>query len=126
MTEEHANLVLLSKLNIRDLDASAALFSDDFVWHYFNPKLPDVEGDYTGVDGLKKFFAIIAGKTGGTFKVEPISAMHFGEELVVVHARDTMEFDDNSIALDVAVIWRIVEGKFAEAWDIPSAFTLAA
>ena len=78
------------------------------------------------MDGLRKFFAIVAGKTGGTFRVEPISAMNFGEELVVVHARDTMEFEDNSIALDVAVVWRIVDGKFAEAWDIPSAFTLAA
>jgi len=126
MTEDHPNLALLSKLDIRDLNASAALFSDDFVWHFFNPNLPDAEGDYIGVDGLKKFFAIIAGKTGGTFKVEPISAMPFGEELVVVHARDTMELEDNSIVVDVAVVWRIVDGKFAEGWDIPSAFTLAA
>ena len=126
MTEEHPNLALLSKLDVRDLNASAALFSDDFVWHYFNPKLPDVEGDYLGVDGLKKFFAIIAGKTGGTFRVEPISGVNFGDELVVVHARDTMEFEDNPIALDVAVVWRVVDGKIAEGWDIPSAFTLAA
>ena len=67
MTEDHPNLALLSKLDIRDLNASATLFSDDFVWHYFNPNLPDVEGDYIGVDGLKKFFAILAEKTGGTF-----------------------------------------------------------
>ena len=126
MTEDHPNLALLSKLDLRDLNASAALFSDDFVWHFFNPNLPDFEGDYIGVDGLKKFFAIIAGKTGGTFKVEPISVMPFGEELVVVHARDTMELEDNSIVVDVAVVWRIVDGKFAEAWDIPSAFTLSA
>jgi predicted SnoaL-like aldol condensation-catalyzing enzyme len=125
MTEEHPSLAVLSKLDIRDLDTSAALFSDDFVWHYFNPKLPDVEGDYTGVEGLKRFFATIAGKTGGTFKVEPISAAPFGEELIVVHARDTMELEENSIAVDVVVVWRIVEGKIAEAWDIPSAFTLA-
>ena len=126
MTEDHPNLVLLSKLDIRDLNASAALFSDDFVWHYFNPKLPDVAGDYIGVDGLKRFFASIAGKTDGTFKVEPISVTPIGGELVVVHARDTMELEENSIAVDVVVVWRIVEGKIAEAWDIPSAFTLAA
>ena len=126
MTEDHPNLALLSKLDIRDLDASASLFSDDFVWHYFNPKLPDVEGDYIGVDGLKKFFATIAGKTDGTFKVEPISTTPIGEELIVVHVRDTMELEENSIAVDVVVVWRIVEGKIAEAWDIPSAFTLAA
>lgn len=126
MTEDHPNLVLLSKLDIRDLNASAALFSDDFVWHYFNPKLPDVAGDYIGVDGLKRFFASIAGKTDGTFKVEPISVTPIGGELVVVHARDTMELEENSIAVDVVVVWRIVEGKIAEAWDIPSAFTLTA
>ncbi len=126
MTEEHPNRALLSKLDIRDLDASAALFSDNFVWHYFNPKLADVEGDYIGVEGLKKFFAIIADKTGGTFNVEPISVMNFGEELVVVHARDTMVFESSSIALDVAVVWRIVDGKIAEGWDIPSAFAVAA
>ena len=126
MTEEHPNLALLSKLDIRDLDASAALFSDDFVWHYFNPHLPDIAGDYIGVDEFKKFFAILAGKTVGTFKVEPISAMSFGDELVVVRTRNTMNLEDKSIAVDVVVVWRIVDGKFAEGWDIPSAFTLAA
>lgn len=126
MTEDHPNIALLSKLDIRDLDASAALFSDDFVWHYFNPNLPDVEGDYVGVDGFKKFFAILAGKTSATFKVEPISAMPFGDELIVVRTRNTMNLEDDSIAVDVVVVWRIVDGKFAEGWDIPSAFTLAA
>ena len=126
MTEDHPNLTLLSKLDIRDLDTSAALFSDDFVWHYFNPNLPDLEGDYVGVDGFKKFFAILAGKTSATFKVEPISAMPFGDELVVVRTRNTMNLADDSIAVDVVVVWRIVDGKFAEGWDIPSAFTLAA
>lgn len=126
MTEDHPNLALLSKLDIRDLNTSASLFSEDFVWHYFNHKLPNVEGDYIGVDGLKKFFAIIAGKTGGTFKVEPISATPVGEELVVVRTRNTMELEDTSIAVDVVVVWRVVDGKIAEGWDIPSAFTLAA
>jgi len=126
MIEEHPNLALLSKLDIRDLNASAPLFLNDFVWHYFNPKLPDVEGDYIGVEGLKKFFAVVAGKTGATFKVEPISATPVGEELVVVRTRNTMELEDNSIAVDVVVVWRIVDGKIAEGWDIPSAFTLAA
>ncbi len=126
MTKEHPNLTLLSKLNLLDLDASAALFSDDFVWHYFNPNLPDVEGDYVGVEELKRFFKLIAQETDGTFKVEPVSATPIGDELIVVHARDTMVRKGNSFALDVVVVWRIVEGRIAEAWDIPSAFTLAA
>jgi len=126
MTEDHPNIALLSKVDIRDLDASETLFSDDFVWHYFNPKLPDVEGDYVGVDGLRKFFAILAGKTGGTFRVKPISATPVGEELVVVRTRNTMELEDTSTAVDVVVVWRVVDGKIAEGWDIPSAFTMAA
>ena len=69
MTSSHPNVELLMKLNLRDLDASAALFSDDFVWHFFNPKLPDVQGDFVGVDGLKSFFAAMAGKTEGSFNV---------------------------------------------------------
>lgn len=125
MTNEHPNLAVLSKLDIRDLDTSAPLFSDNFVWHYFNPNLPDVEGDYEGVDGFKSFFAIIAKKTGGSFKVEPISATPVGDELVVVHTRNSMELKERSIAVHVVVVYRIVNGKIAEGWDIPSAFTLA-
>ncbi len=126
MTESHPNIALMMKLNMRDLDASAALISEDFVWHYFNPKLPEVQGDYIGLEGLKEFFGKIAQKTNGTFKIEPVSVTPVGDELVVAHVRDTMEIDDNSIAIDVVVVWRIVEGQFAEAWDIPSAFAMAA
>ncbi len=55
MNEMHSNMALLSALNLRDLSASAELFSDDFVWHYFNPNLPDLEGDFAGIEGLKLF-----------------------------------------------------------------------
>jgi len=125
MTEEHPNIALFSNLNLRDLDASAELFSDHFVWHYFNPNLPDLEGRYVGVEGLKRFFGILADKMKGTFKVEPISATPMGDEFVVTHVRDTMEHEGNSIALDAVVVWRIIDGKFAEAWDIPAAKNIA-
>ncbi len=125
MNKEHPNLALLSKLDILDLDASAPLFSEKFVWHFFNPKLPDVQGDYEGVEGLKKFFERLAERTNGTFKVSAVSAMPIGEELVVVHVRDTMELDGDSLSVDAAVVWRIVGGQLAEAWDIPAVFHLA-
>ena len=125
MTQPHPNAELLSQLNLLDLDASASLFSKDFVWHYINPNLPDLEGDYVGIEGLKDFFGAVAGTTRGTFAVEPISVVPMGPELIVVHVRDTMEFQGNPIALDAAVVWRIVDGQIAEAWDIPSAYALA-
>ena len=120
MSNDHPNMQLLSQLNLRDLDSSAGLFSDDFVWHYTNRNLPELEGNYAGVDGLKLFFKSLAGKTGGTFNVELVTALPIGEEFVVVLVRDTMELDGKSIALDALVVWRVVDGKLAEAWDIPA------
>ncbi|MDJ0629186.1 MAG: nuclear transport factor 2 family protein [Rhodobacter sp.] len=125
MMQDHPNISLLMKLDLRDLDGSADLFAEDFVWHYFNPKLPDVQGDYVGVAGLKDFFGSIGSVSGGTFKVEPIAVIPAGDELVVTHVRDTMDFQNRPIAIDAVVVWRVVDGRFAEAWDIPSAFTTA-
>ena len=115
----------MMRLDLRDLDASASLFADDFVWHFINPNLPDVQGDYVGIEGLKEFFKSLGGKTKGTFKVEPVSVTPIGDELVVAHVRDTLEFDGKSMAIDAVVVWRIVEGRFVEAWDIPSIHTMA-
>jgi hypothetical protein len=38
----HPNIALLSQLDLHNLDACANIFADDFVWHYFNPKLPEL------------------------------------------------------------------------------------
>ena len=123
MTNPHPNVELLMKLMRRDLDASAALFSDDFIWHFFNPKLPDVHGDYVGIDGLKAFFGAMAGKTEGSFNVQPVSVTPVGNELLVVHVRDTMDLEGASLETDAVVVWRIMDGQIAEAWDIPAVFT---
>ena len=125
MNDQHPNLTLLTKLNLLDLDASSELFSSNFVWHYFNPNLPDIEGDYIGIEGLKTFFKTIARKTNGSFKVEPVAVTPVGDELLVVQVRDSMLFEGDTTIIDVVVVWRIVDGKFVEAWDIPSAFVQA-
>jgi hypothetical protein len=36
-----------------------------------------------------------------------------------------MQLGEISIAVHVVVVYRIVNSKIAEGWDIPSAFTLA-
>ena len=123
MTSPHPNVELLMRLDLSDLDASAPLFSGSFVWHFFNPKLPDVQGDYAGVDGLKAFFGAMAGKTKGSFNVQPVSVTPIGDELLVVHVRDTMTLEGQSLQTDAVVVWRIVDGLIAEAWDIPAVFT---
>lgn len=123
MTIEHPNVSLLNRLDPGNLAGSTDLFTEDFVWHFFNPQLPELQGDYRGASGLQTFFEKLAVITNGTFQVEPLSATPVGDELVVVHARDRMTFDDCSVELDAVVVWRIVGGFIAEAWDIPSVYT---
>ncbi|MEO1353076.1 MAG: nuclear transport factor 2 family protein [Cyanobacteria bacterium J06635_15] len=123
MTQEHPNIFLLSRLDIGNLAGCADLFSKEFVWHFFNPRLLNLQGDYVGMAGLQTFFEKLAATTGGTFRVEPLSATPIGDELVVVHARDRMTFEGQPIELDAVVVWRIVDGLIAEAWDIPSVYT---
>lgn len=120
MTADHPNVRLLKQLDLGNLEAMTDLFASDFVWHYFNSKLPDLEGDYAGLEGLQRFFRTLGGKSAGTFKVEPISVTAYGDELVVAHVRDTMAIDGQSIAIDALVVWRVVDGRIAEAWDIPA------
>ena len=125
MNDVHANVSLLKKLDICNLAGAADLFAPDFVWHYFNPNLPEVEGNYEGLSGLEAFFETMGKKTGGNFSVRPISVTDFGDELVVTHVRNSMSLKGQSISIDAVVVWRIVDGRIAEAWDIPSAHTLA-
>lgn len=123
MTSDHPNVRLLKKLDLGNLEAMGDLFAPDFVWHYFNRNLPDMEGDYFGLEGLQGFFRTLAGKSTGTFKVEPMSATAYGDELVVAHVRDTMTLEERSLSLDALAVWRMVDGKIAEGWDIPAIHT---
>ena len=119
----HPNLSIMNKLDIKNLDACVDVFADNFVWHYFNPKRPEIEGDYQGVSGLKDFFAKMKETSKGTFQVNPVDARAVGDDLVVVHACNRLavpEMQGGTIEFDAVVVWRIVNGKIAEAWDIPA------
>lgn len=120
MTETHPNVTLLSRLNLADIEACADIIADDFIWHYFNPKLPDLQGDYAGPKGLQDFFRKLHGRSNGKFKVNPIDIRTVGDELVIVQVRNRMELDAEAFEVDAIVVWRVVNGKLAEAWDIPA------
>ena len=120
----HPNLTLLMKLDLQDLDACADILAEDFIWHYFNPKLPDLEGDYHGIEGLKGFFAKLGEMSRGSFQVNPIDLRAAGDELLVTHVRNRIALEDDAIEFDAVVVWRVVDGRLAEAWDIPSVYTV--
>ena len=128
MTEDHANIALLKQLDQylsnNNIANASNLFSKGFVWHFFNAQLPNIQGDYVGVEGLQAFFEKLAVLTGGSFQVEPVAIIPIGNELVVTHVQDSMTLDGQPIKLDAVVVWRIVNGYIAEAWDIPAIHTV--
>ena len=123
MNTMHPNIAVLQKFNPSNPADAADVIAADAVFHFFNPLLPDVQGDYVGLRGFQDFFEKMAGQTGGTFKVNPMSITPVGDELVVVHTKNTMTFADQQIETDVVVVWRIVEGLIREVWDIPSVYS---
>jgi len=118
MAQEHPNILLMKQLDPSNLAAANDVFAEDVVWHYFNPSLPDMQGDYVGLDGIRSLFETIGQKTRGAFKVQPVSTTAVGDELVVVQTRNTLTIQDQSIALDVVTVWRFVDGRIVEVWDI--------
>ena len=87
MIEEHANVALLKRLDIRNMLAATDLFAKDVVWHYFNPRLPEFQGDYAGLTEIQTFFETIGAMTSGTFKIEPVSMTAVGEDLVFTQTK---------------------------------------
>ncbi|MEM8589707.1 MAG: nuclear transport factor 2 family protein [Pseudomonadota bacterium] len=122
MSDTHPNVALISRLDIHDIAASKDVFAEDAVFRYFNPLLPDLQGDYVGLAGIRAFFQKIGALSAGTFRIEPVSATAVGDELVVVHTRNSLTFDNQPITMDVVVVWRIVNGRVTEVWDIPSVY----
>ena len=123
MAETHPNVALLSRFDPANLAGMAEVLAEDFVWHFVNPQLTDIQGDYVGLTGLQDFFERIQNFSGGTFKINPVSITTCGDELVVVHVKDTMVLEGTPMEIDAVVVWRIVDGKIAEAWDIPAVHT---
>ena len=124
METVHPNMSALAKLNLRDIDACGDILADDFIWHYFNPRLPELEGDHIGSDGLKSFFAKLNEESKSSFQQKLIDARPVGDELVITQVCNRMNLEGNTIEVDAVVIWRIVGGKIAEAWDIPAVNTV--
>lgn len=126
MAQEHPNVSLIRRLDPRDPISTAELFSEDVVFRYFNPLLPEIQGDYVGLSGIRSFFQKIGAISGGTFRVEPVSITAVGDELVVVQTRNSMTFQGRPLTIDVVVVWRVVDGRVTEVWDIPSVYTSVA
>ena len=100
------------------------LFADDFVFHFFNPQLPELSGDHHGLDGLANFFERVEAASDSGFHNEPHSLVPYGDELVVTYATNTVTFGGTMLDFDAIVVWRVYGERIHEAWDIPAINTV--
>jgi len=125
---QQSNLDLVARVGplIRDGFAEAApeLFADDFVFHFFNSRLPELAGDHHGYDGLRRLFEDLGDASDTGFHNEPHSLTPYGDELVVAYATNTVGFGGALVDVDAVVVWRVVDGRILEAWDIPAVNTV--
>ena len=101
-------------------------FADDFVFHYINPQLPDLDGDYHGFDGMADLFEQLEHVSETGFRNVPHSLTPYGDELLVAFATNTLSVGGAEIDVDAVVVWRVVDGQIHEAWDIPAVNTVRA
>jgi ketosteroid isomerase-like protein len=103
-----------------DIGAIKGLLADDFVWHDFNPRRAEGAGDLSGLPEFPDPFSRLAYATGGTFKIETISASPSGDELLVTHVWPKPSSDGTPVEGDAVIVWRTHQGRIAEAWDSPN------
>jgi ketosteroid isomerase-like protein len=105
-------------------DGDQDLFADDFVFHFFNPRLPELAGDHNGFEGLRSLFERLREGSDSGFENEPHSLTPYGDELVVAYATNTISFAGTVLDVDAVVVWRVFGGRIHEAWDIPAVNTV--
>lgn len=127
-TNVDANIELLVRVGelIRSgfADRDDHPFADDFVFHFFNLRLPDLNGDHHGFDGIADLFERLGGLSETGFRQVHHSLTPCGDELFVTFVTNTLTFDGTAIDVDAVVVWRVFGGQIREAWDIPAVNTV--
>ncbi len=100
------------------------LYAPDVVFHFVNPRLPELAGDHHGYDGIRSLFERLEQTSDTGFHNEPHSATPYGDEFVVASATNTVSFGGTALDVDAIVVWRIVDERISEVWDIPAINTV--
>lgn len=100
------------------------LFAESFVWRYYNDHAPDLAGDYHGAEGVREFMQKLGTMMEGSFHVQEAETPYIGDELAVAVARHATTLGGQRMQLEAVVVFRIVDGRIAEAWDIPATYTI--
>jgi ketosteroid isomerase-like protein len=93
-----------------------ALLADDIVWH--EPGHFDYSGDHRGRAAVLDLLARLRAATGGSFHLEARDAVATGEH-VAVTIHWAAERDGRRDAGQELAVYRVRDGRVAEAWFFP-------
>lgn len=99
-----------------DLATLGELFADDIVWHA-GGRSP-ISGDYKGKDEVFGFFAQLAERSGGTFRVD-IHDLLANDEHVVALTKATGQRQGKTLTDSGAQVFHVHGGKVTEQWYHP-------
>ncbi len=99
-----------------DIAALRELLADDTVWHV-GGRSP-LTGDYKGKDEVFGFFAQLAERAGGTFRVD-VHDVVANDEHVVALVKGTAERDGKTLNDNGAQVFHVQGGKVTEQWFHP-------
>jgi len=96
-----------------DMATLGELFADDVVWHSVGRG--PMSGDYEGKDAVFGFFAQLAERTGGTFRVD-IHDVLANDEHVVALVKTSGEHGGKTLADNGVQVFHLKGGKVTESW----------
>jgi len=99
-----------------DMATLGELFADDVVWH--SGGRSPIAGDYKGKDEVFGFFAQLAQRAGGTFRVD-IHDVLANDKHVVALTTGTAEREGKRLSDNGVQIFHVKDGKVTETWFYP-------
>ncbi|WP_084532526.1 hypothetical protein [Arenibacter palladensis] len=118
----HPNIKLLQELNLKDRTSMERKFSKSIIWRFFNPVIPEISGDYKGIDGILKLFQKLEIISFGSFKYESKKHIPIGDELIISHVNSKLQINGTHVGFDTVLVCRIINNKITEIWNIPSVY----
>ena len=99
-----------------DIATLRELLADDIVWHVGGSS--PITGDYKGKDEVLGFFAQLAERAGGTFRVD-VHDVLANDEHVVALVKGTGEREGKTLNDNGAQVFHVQGGKVTEEWFHP-------
>lgn len=115
---EHPGAVLLNRayqaFAAGDIPAVLAAFAADIDWHV--PGSSPVAGHYRGRDAVAGFFGQLAGRSGGSFRLDVHDVTAAGDRVVAL-VTEHAEANGARLAARAVHVWRVGDGGVAEFTD---------